>query len=184
MEKLKEIKSKLHLLSDEQLDIIHKLISTWKIEENKIQTDENLVKKIYESTISPIEDPLKDYSKEELLEEYGVLFYNPQKATNENFGEVSIEYNYDDSNDITSPFINNSIQTKDFHIEEYANNNIKIDNLISKSSDTVLKTTTSNIEVDDFDPLFPDTDFDSLTGLNKSKYDDLDFSALISKKPK
>ena len=56
--------------------------------------------------------------------------------------------------------------------------------MISESSDTVLKTTTSNTEVDDFDPLFPDTDFDSLTGLNKSKYDDLDFSALISKKPK
>ena len=77
MDKLNEIKSKLHLLSDEQLDIIHRLISTWKIEDNKIQTDENLVKKIYESTISPIEDPLKNYSKEELLEEYGVLFYNP-----------------------------------------------------------------------------------------------------------
>ena len=42
----------------------------------------------------------------------------------------------------------------------------------------------SNTSIDDFDPLFPDTDFDSLTGLNKSKYDDLDFSALISKKPK
>ena len=94
MDKLNEIKSKLHLLSDEQLDILHRLISTWKIEDNKIQTDENLVKKIYESTISPIEDPLKDYSKEELLEEYGVLFYNPQETANENFGEVSIEYNY------------------------------------------------------------------------------------------
>ena len=45
MNKLNEIKSKLHLLSDEQLDIIHRLISTWKIEDNKIQTDENLVKK-------------------------------------------------------------------------------------------------------------------------------------------
>ena len=183
MEKLNEIKSKLHLLSDEQLDIIHRLISTWKIEDNKIQTDENLIKKIYESTISPIEDPLKNYSKEELLEEYGVLFYNPQELDNENFGEVSIEYNYDNSDDITPQSINNPIQTKEFNIEKYANNDIKIDNLISKSSDTVLKTTTSNIEVDDFDPLFPDTDFESLTGLNKSKYDDLDFSALISKKP-
>ena len=181
MEKLNEIKSKLHLLSDEQLDIIYRLISTWKIEDNKIQTDENIVKKIYESTISPIEDPLKNYSKEELLEEYGVLFYNPQESANENFGEVSIEYNYD--NDITPQSINKAIQAKEFNIEEYANNDIKIDNLISKSSDTVLKTTTSNIEVDDFDPLFPDTDFESLTGLNKSKYDDLDFSALISKKP-
>ena len=97
MDKLNEIKSKLHLLSNEQLDIIHRLISTWKIEDNKVQTDENLVKKIYESTISPIEDPLKNYSKEELLEEYGVLFYNPQESANENFGEVSIEYNYEES---------------------------------------------------------------------------------------
>ena len=183
MDKLNEIKSKLHLLSNEQLDIIHRLISTWKIEDNKVQTDENLVKKTYESTISPIEDPLKNYSKEELLEEYGVLFYNPQESAKEDLGEVSIEYNYDNSDGITSQFVNNPIQTKEFNIEEYANNDIKIDNLISKSSDTVLKTTTSNIEVDDFDPLFPDTDFESLTGLNKSKYDDLDFSALISKKP-
>ena len=60
MDKLNEIKSKLHLLSSEQLDIIYRLISSWNIKDNKIQTDENLVKKIYESTISPIEDPLKN----------------------------------------------------------------------------------------------------------------------------
>ena len=179
MDKLNEIKTKLHFLSSEQLDIVHRLISSWNIKDNKIQTDENLVKKVYESTISPIEDPLKNYSKEELLEEYGVLFYNQQDAVDSNFGEVSIEYNYDNSDGITSQFINNPIQSKEFNIEEYANNDIKIDNLISKSSET----TSANIELDDFDPLFPDTDFDSLTGLNKSKYDDLDFSALISKKP-
>ena len=61
MDKLNEIKTKLHFLSSEQLDIIHRLISSWNIKDNKIQTDENLVKKIYESTISPIEDPLKNY---------------------------------------------------------------------------------------------------------------------------
>ena len=182
MDKLNEIKTKLHFLSSEQLDIIHRLISSWNIKDNKIQTDENLVKKIYESTISPIEDPLKNYSKEELLEEYGVLFYNQQNIADSNFGEVSIEYNYDD--DITSQSIDNTFQAKKFNIGEYGNNDIKIDNFISESSVTGTKTTTSNIEVDDFDPLFPDTDFDSLTGLNKSKYDDLDFSALISKKPK
>ena len=169
MEKLKEIKSKLHLLSDEQLDIIHKLISTWKIEENKIQTDENLVKKIYESTISPIEDPLKDYSKEELLEEYGVLFYNPQKVTNENFGEVSIEYNYEGN-------------TQSQELNEY-NKTSKLFNTNENDSNINSSNHYRNTEIDDFDPLFPDTDFDSLTGLNKSKYDDLDFSALISKKP-
>ena len=184
MDKLNEIKAKLHFLSSEQLDIIHRLISSWNIKDNKVQTDENLVKKIYESTISPIEDPLKNYSKEELLEEYGVLFYNQQSAVDSSFGEVSIEYNYDNGDEITPQSINKAIQTKEFNIDEYSNNDIKIDNLISKSSDTVLKTTTSNTELDDFDPLFPDTDFDSLTGLNKSKYDDLDFSALISKKPK
>ena len=169
MEKLKEIKSKLHLLSDEQLDRIHKLISTWKIEENKIQTDENLVKKIYESTISPIEDPLKDYSKEELLEEYGMLFYNPQKATNENFGEVSIEYNYEGN-------------TQSQELNEY-NKTSKLFNTNENDSNINSSNHYRNTEIDDFDPLFPDTDFDSLTGLNKSKYDDLDFSALISKKP-
>ena len=169
MEKLKEIKSKLHLLSDEQLDIIHKLISTWKIEENKIQTDENLVKKIYESTISPIEDPLKDYSKEELLEEYGVLFYNPQETANENFGEVSIEYNYDGN-------------TQSQELNEY-NKTSKLFNTNENDSNINSSNHYRNTEIDDFDPLFPDTDFDSLTGLNKSKYDDLDFSALISKKP-
>ena len=170
MDKLNEIKSKLHLLSDEQLDIIHRLISTWKIEDNKIQTDENLVKKIYESTISPIEDPLKNYSKEELLEEYGVLFYNPQEIANENFGEVSIEYNYEE---------NTQSQETNYYSEtsQLLNTN---GNEFNKDSSRQH----SNTSIDDFDPLFPDTDFDSLTGLNKSKYDDLDFSALISKKPK
>ena len=170
MDKLKEIKSKLHLLSDEQLEIIHKLISTWKIEDNKVQTDENLVKKIYESTISPIVDPLKDYSKEELLEEYGVLFYNPQESANKNFGEVSIEYNYEE---------NTQSQETNYYSEtsQLLNTN---GNEFNKDSSRQH----SNTSIDDFDPLFPDTDFDSLTGLNKSKYDDLDFSALISKKPK
>ena len=184
MDKLNEIKAKLHLLSNDQLDIIHRLISSWNIKDNKIQTDENLVKKIYESTISAIEDPLKNYSKEELLEEYGVLFYNQQNTVDSNFGEVSIEYNYDDSDDIIQKFVNNPIQTKEFKIEELVDNDIKLTNLDSKSSVTDTKTNVSNIALDDFDPLFPDTDFDSLTGLNKSKYDDLDFSALISKKPK
>ena len=169
MDKINEIKSKLHLLSDEQLDIIHRLISTWKIEDNKIQTDENLVKKIYESTISPIEDPLKNYSKEELLEEYGVLFYNPQEAANENFGEVSIEYNFEGN-------------TKSQEINEY-NKTSKLFNTNENNSNINTSNHYQNTEIDDFDPLFPDTDFDSLTGLNKSKYDDLDFSALISKKP-
>ena len=170
MDKLKEIKSKLHLLSDEQLEIIHKLISTWKIEDNKVQTDENLVKKIYESTISPIVDPLKNYSKEELLEEYGVLFYNPQESANENFGEVSIEYNYEE---------NTQSQETNYYSEtsQLLNTN---GNEFNKDSSRQH----SNTSIDDFDPLFPNTDFDSLTGLNKSKYDDLDFSALISKKPK
>ena len=169
MDKLNEIKSKLHLLSDEQLDIIHRLISTWKIEDNKIQTDENLVKKIYESTISPIEDPLKNYSKEELLEEYGVLFCNPQESANENFGEVSIEYNYEESTQSQEP---------NYYSEssKFLNTN---GNEINKDSSRQQL----NTSIDDFDPLVPDTDFDSLTGLNKSKYDDLDFSALISKKP-
>ena len=169
MDKLNEIKSKLHLLSDEQLDIIHRLISTWKIEDNKIQTDENLIKKIYESTISPIEDPLKNYSKEELLEEYGVLFYNPKESANKNFGEVSIEYNYDGNTQ--SQEVNEHNKTNKLFNTNENNPNIETSNHYQ------------NTEIDDFDPLFPGTDFDSLTGHNKSKYDDLDFSALISKKP-
>ena len=169
MDKLNEIKSKLHLLSYEQLDIIHRLISTWKIEDNKIQTDENLVKKIYESTISPIEDPLKNYSKEELLEEYGVLFYNPQEIANENFGEVSIEYNYEESTQSQEP--------------NYYSETSQLLNTNGNEFNKDSSRQHSNTSIDDFDPLFPDTDFDSLTGLNKSKYDDLDLSALISKKP-
>ena len=170
MDKLNEIKTKLHFLSSEQLDIIHRLISTWKIEDNKIQTDENLVKKIYENTISPIEDPLKSYTEEELLEEYGVLFYNQQGTANSNFGEVSIEYNYEEN--IQSQELNNY------------SNTIKLLNTDKNEFNINSSNTYQNTEINDFDPLFPDTDFDSLTGLNKSKYDDLDFSALISKKPK
>ena len=169
MDKLNEIKSKLHLLSSEQLDIIYRLISSWDIKDNKIQTDENLVKKIYESTISPIEDPLKNYSKEELLEEYGVLFYNPKESTSENFGEVSIEYNYEGNTQ--SQEVNKYTKTSKLFNTNENNSNIETSNHYQ------------NTEIDDFDPLFPDTDFDSLTGLNKSKYDDLDLSALISKKP-
>ena len=170
MDKLNEIKAKLHLLSSDQLDIVYRLISSWNIKDNKIQTDENLVKKIYESTISAIEDPLKNYSKEELLEEYGVLFYNPQESANENFGEVSIEYNYEEN--IQSQGLNNY------------SNTIKLLNTDKNEFNINSSNTYQNTEINDFDPLFPDTDFDSLTGLNKSKYDDLDFSALISKKPK
>ena len=182
MDKLNEIKSKLHLLSSEQLDIIYRLISSWDIKDNKIQTDENLVKKIYESTISPIEDPLKNYTEEELLEEYGVLFYNQQGTANSNFGEVSIEYNYDDNH--SAPSYSEQIElNKIFNVVD---NNTYFEKINSNKStfENPSNTNTSNIEFDDFDPLFPDTDFDSLTGLNKSKYDDLDFSALISKKPK
>ena len=170
MDKLNEIKSKLHLLSREQLDIIYRLISSWDIKDNKIQTDENLVKKIYENTISPIEDPLKSYTEEELLEEYGVLFYNQQGTANSNFGEVSIEYNYEEN--IQSQGLNNY------------SNTIKLLNTDKNEFNINSSNTYQNTEINDFDPLFPDTDFDSLTGLNKSKYDDLDFSALISKKPK
>jgi len=170
MDKLNEIKTKLHFLSSEQLDIIHRLISSWNIKDNKIQTDENLVKKIYESTISPIEDPLKNYSKEELLEEYGVLFYNQQNIVDSNFGEVSIKYNYEESTQSQEP--NYYSETS-----QLLNTN---ENEFNKDSSRQH----SNTSIDDFDPLFPDTDFDSLTGLNKSKYDDLDLSALISKKPK
>lgn len=182
MDKLNEIKSKLHFLSSEQLDIIYRLISSWNIKDNKIQTDENLVKKIYESTISPIEDPLKNYTEEELLEEYGVLFYNQQGTASSNFGEVSIEYNYDDNH--RTPSYSEQIElNKIFNVAD--NNTYFETNNSNKSAfDNVSNTNTSNIVLDDFDPLFPDTDFDSLTGLNKSKYDDLDFSALISKKPK
>ena len=181
MDKLNEIKSKLHLLSREQLDIIYRLISSWDIKDNKIQTDENLVKKIYENTISPIEDPLKSYTEEELLEEYGVLFYNQQGTANSNFGEVSIEYNYDDNH--TTPSYSEQIELNKFF--NVADNNTYLETINSNkfTFDNVSNTNTSNIEFDDFDPLFPDTDFDSLTGLNKSKYDDLDLSALISKKP-
>ncbi|WP_314086945.1 hypothetical protein [uncultured Gemella sp.] len=182
MDKLNEIKSKLHLLSSEQLDIIYRLISSWNIKDNKIQTDENLVKKIYESTISPIEDPLKNYTKEELLEEYGVLFYNQQGTVNSNFGEVSIEYNYDDNH--TTPSFSEQIElNKIFNVADN-NTYFETNNSNRFTFDKPSNTNTSNIEFDDFDPLFPDTDFDSLTGLNKSKYDDLDFSVLISKKPK
>ena len=99
-----------------------------------------------------------------------MLFYNPQESANENFGEVSIEYNYEG--------ITQSQELNEHNKTSKLFNNIETDSNINSSNHY------RNTEIDDFDPLFPDTDFDSLTGLNKSKYDDLDFSALISKKPK
>ena len=67
--------------------------------------------------------------------------------------------------------------------EENKYDNLDIKSLISKKP-LVEETVNQQTNDEDFDPLFPNVDFDSMTGLNKSKYDDLDFSALISKKPK
>ena len=170
MDKINKIKNMLPLLSDKQLDILDSIISSWDIKSSQLHTDDAVVKAIYESTVNPNEDPLKNYSKEELLEEYGVLFYNQNEMeqTNSNIEEIEIEYPQNMNND-------NSKENK--------YDNLDIKSLISKKplvEETVKQTSTD----DDFDPLFPNVDFDSMTGLNKSKYDDLDFSALISKKPK
>ena len=163
MNKVEKLKNKLTLLNDNQLDIIDSLINSWQPKQNNIETSEDTVKKIYENTISPIEDPLENYSKEELLDEYGVLFYNQNEENN--IEELDIQYNFEDK--------------KDNHEDKY--NNLDISALISNKPTS---SNEKNLNIDDFDPLFPDTDFDSLTDLSKSKYDGLDFSALISKKTK
>ena len=163
MNKVEKIKNKLMLLNDNQLDIIDRLINSWHPKQNNIETNEDIVKSIYENTISPIEDPLKNYSKEELLDEYGVLFYNQNEENN--IEELDIQYNFEDK--------------KDNHEDKY--NNLDISALISNKPASYDE---KNLDIDDLDPLFPDTDFDSLTDLSKSKYDNLDFSILISNKTK
>ena len=163
MNKVEKLKNKLMLLNDNQLDIIDSLINSWQPKQNNIETSEDTVKKIYENTISPIEDPLKNYSKEELLDEYGVLFYNQNKENN--IEEINIQYNFEDK--------------KNNHEDKY--NNLDISALISNKPTS---SNEKNLNIDDFDPLFPDTDFDLLTDISDSKYDDLDFSALISNKTK
>ena len=163
MNKVEKLKNKLMLLNDNQLDIIDSLINSWQPKQNNIETSEDTVKKIYENTISPIEDPLENYSKEELLDEYGVLFYNQNEENN--IEELDIQYNFEDK--------------KDNHEDKY--NNLDISALISNKPTSSYK---KNLNIDNFNPLFPDTDFDSLTDISDSKYDDLDFSALISNKTK
>lgn len=163
MNKVEKLKNKLTLLNDNQLDIIDSLINSWQPKQNNIETSEDTVKKIYENTISPIEDPLENYSKEELLDEYGVLFYNQNEENN--VEEINIQYNFEDK--------------KNNHEDKY--NNLDISALISNKP---ASSNEKNLNIDDFDPLFPDTDFDSLTDISDSKYDDLDFSALISNKTK
>ena len=163
MNKVEKLKNKLTLLNDNQLDIIDSLINSWQPKQNNIETSEDTVKKIYENTISPIEDPLENYSKEELLDEYGVLFYNQNEENN--IEELDIQYNFEDK--------------KDNHEDKY--NNLDISALISNKPTSSYE---KNLNIDDFDPLFPDTDFDLLTDISDSKYDDLDFSALISNKTK
>lgn len=163
MNKVEKLKNKLTLLNDNQLDIIDSLINSWQPKQNNIETSEDTVKKIYENTISPIEDPLENYSKEELLDEYGVLFYNQNEENN--IEELDIQYNFEDK--------------KDNHEDKY--NNLDISALISNKPTSSYK---KNLNIDNFNPLFPDTDFDSLTDISDSKYDDLDFSALISNKTK
>ena len=163
MNKVEKLKNKLMLLNDNQLDIIDSLINSWQPKQNNIETSEDTVKKIYENTISPIEDPLENYSKEELLDEYGVLFYNQNEENN--IEELDIQYNFEDK--------------KDNHEDKY--NNLDISALIFNKP---ASSNEKNLNINDFDPLFPDTDFDSLTDISDSKYDDLDFSALISNKTK
>ena len=163
MNKIEKIKNKLELLNDNQLDIVDRLINSWHPKQNTIETNEDIVKSIYENTISPIEDPLKNYSKEELLDEYCVLFYNQNEENK--IEEIDIQYNFEDK--------------KDNHEDKY--NNLDISALISNKPTS---SNEKNLNIDDFDPLFPDTDFDSLTDISDSKYDDLDFSALISNKTK
>ena len=163
MNKVEKLKNKLMLLNDNQLDIIDSLINSWHPKQNNIETNEDIVKSIYENTISPIEDPLENYSKEELLDEYGVLFYNQNEENN--IEEIDIQYNFEDK--------------KHNHEDKY--NNLDISALISNKP---ASSNEKNLNIDDFDPLFPDTDFDSLTDISDSKYDDLDFSALISNKIK
>ena len=163
MNKVEKLKNKLMLLNDNQLDIIDSLINSWQPKQNNIETSEDTVKKIYENTISPIEDPLKNYSKEELLDEYGVLFYNQNEENN--VEEINIQYNFEDKQ--------NNLEDK--------YNNLDISALISNKPTS---SNEKNLNIDDFDPLFPDTDFDLLTDISDSKYDDLDFSALISNKTK
>ena len=94
MNKVEKLKNKLMLLNDNQLDIIDSLINSWQPKQNNIETSEDTVKKIYENTISPIEDPLKNYSKEELLDEYGVLFYNQNEDNDMN--NIDIYYNFEE----------------------------------------------------------------------------------------
>lgn len=166
MNKVEKIKNKLMLLNDNQLDIVDRLINSWHPKQNNIETNEDIVKSIYENTISPIEDPLKNYSKEELLDEYGVLFYNQNEDNDMN--NIDIYYNFEEKKD-------NLSSTEDKY------NNLDISALISNKPASYDE---KNLDIDDLDPLFPDTDFDSLTDLSKSKYDGLDFSALISKKTK
>ena len=163
MNKVEKLKNKLMLLNDNQLDIIDSLINSWQPKQNNIETSEDTVKKIYENTISPIEDPLENYSKEELLDEYGVLFYNQNEENN--IEEINIQYNFEDK--------------KNNHEDKY--NNLDISALIFNKPTS---SNEKNLNIDDFDPLFPDTDFDLLTDISDSKYDDLDFSALISNKTK
>lgn len=174
MDKINKIKNILPLLSEKQIDILDSIISSWDIKSSQLHTDDAIVKAIYENTINPIEDPLKNYSKEELLEEYGVLFYNQNEMeqTSSNMEGIEIEYPQNMNNNNNN---NNS--------EENKYDNLDIKSLISKKP-LVEETVKQSATDDDFDLLFPNVDFDSMTGLNKSKYDDLDFSALISKKPK
>ncbi|MGX7111818.1 hypothetical protein [Gemella cuniculi] len=170
MSKIEEIKNKISLLSDGQLDIILDIINSWNINLKKVQTDEEIVKDIYETKIATIKDPLKNYSSEKLLEEYGILFYNPCEKNNFD-GTKNLDINH---NFFTETQNVNSI-SQNLYSSSQKNSEINFESNYSGE----------NLEknLNDFDPLFPDSDFDSLSNLSNSKYDDLDFSTLISKKP-
>lgn len=196
MNKLDKIKNNLSLLSNDQLDIIERLITSWQV--------------THSINLDGI-NTLENYSNEKVLDEYGLLFYNNSKN---NLNGISINYNTEQDisskniedlnsidiaalisnkpnsqksssapskntiNDLRSDDITSIISTKKTSINDL--NSADISSLISKKPSTVPKS--SEVDVDDFDPLFPNEDFDAMTNLEDSKYKDLDFSALISKK--
>lgn len=94
MSTVQKIKNYLPYLNEKQLEILFDIILSWQNNAaTPIETNEKIIEEIYSETIEKIENPFINLSNEELLEEYGPLFYNFKGENSPN----DIEINYQNS---------------------------------------------------------------------------------------
>ncbi|AXI27180.1 hypothetical protein CG018_07080 [Gemella sp. ND 6198] len=94
MDTAQKIRNYLPYLSEKQLEILFNIILSWQNNVATIETNEKIVEEIYSKTVEKIENPFINLSNEELLEEYGPLFYNFKGVSSPNDIEINHQNSY------------------------------------------------------------------------------------------